>query len=1316
MKAGFLALLCWFSIACGYAQAPAWAWAKDAHTSAAEWANDIATDPLTGNIVAVGVFNSDLSAFYGNNFIGAVGGGFVAKYDSAGNVLWAFPIGNNQDDACNSVAVSPMGNIYVTGYMQNTADFKGTGMTPYVLNATGNGKEMYIAKYNSLGQLVWVNTGGGTNDDEGLSVTTNSVNIFVTGYYSNNGIFWGTSGGLATQSNQPNQNFYVTCYDANGNIMWLSDGGSGQSCLGRDVTADNNNVYVTGDYKGSTFSLLDYTGNPAGSLANAGSEDAFVLSIAATGPFNWLQGIHSSSDDFGRGIAQSASGVYLTGSTSSNATFPGYGSTVAPGAQGLDFFVAQVDRLTGNTIWVKSEPGNSDEEGNSIVVDTNNLVCATGYFESSLSFSGGPIITSTGNQDVFVAAYNSAGTFKWANTAGDNGVDIGHGISAYTDGSIYVCGEYENNAAFGSNVLTQDSPPNIFVAKIGCAPVTNNTIAASQTVCANQAPSTLTGSNPGGGSTPYTYLWQQSPNNTTWSAASGTNNTANYSPPPLGANTYYRRIVISSNACANSSTSSSILITVSPGPTPSNAGPNQSICTQTVTLSANTPTVGTGSWTVVSGSGTISNPNLPNTTVTGLSAGQNVFKWTITSGSCPPSVSSVTITVNAPPTSANAGPNQTICAATTTLAANTPTVGTGSWTVVSGGGTITSVNAPNSTVTGLSVGINVLRWTITNGSCPPSVSSVTITVNAPPTTSNAGNNQTICSSSVTLSGNTPSVGTGSWTVISGGGTVTSPNSPASTATGLSIGQNVFQWTISNGNCSPSVSTVTITVNAPPTTANAGSNQTICTSTATLAANNPTAGTGAWSVISGGGVVTSVNSPTSTVTGLSVGQNILQWTITNGSCPSSTSSITITVSAPPTTSNAGSNQTICASTTTLSANTPGSGTGTWSVVSGGGSVTPTNSPSATATGLNPGMHIFMWTISNGVCPSSTSTVSVLVDAMPTNANAGSNQNICTSTTTLSGNVPLTGNGTWSVVSGNASVNNTSLPNSTVSNLSAGQNIFMWTISNGSCPSSSDTVSIFVNSPSGPANAGPDQKICTGSNVVMNAVNPASGIGTWTVLSGSGIFSNPAAYNTSVSGLQTGSNSFIWTTINSPCPSSSDTVLVTVFTNPTVANAGPDQSGYSTTAVLNGNTPANGTGTWSVVSGSGSFSSATNPNAQVSGLDFGPNIIRWTISNGVCADSYDDVTITVSELNVPNGFSPNGDGINDNFEIPGLTQFGNVKLEVFNRWGNSVYQNSEYKNDWNGKNNSGEELSDDTYFFILDVTEKKTYKGYVVLKRK
>ena len=179
---------------------------------------------------------------------------------------------------------------------------------------------------------------------------------------------------------------------------------------------------------------------------------------------------------------------------------------------------------------------------------------------------------------------------------------------------------------------------------------------------------------------------------------------------------------------------------------------------------------------------------------------------------------------------------------------------------------------------------------------------------------------------------------------------------------------------------------------------------------------------------------------------------------------------------------------------------------------------------------------------------------------------------------------------------------------------------------------------------------------------------------------------------------------------------DTLTASVDAIPTIANAGTDTILYASSLSLNGNIALVGTGTWSVISGSGTILNNTNANSQVTNLQSGQTILQWTISNGVCPASFDDVVITIKDLLIPNGFSPNGDGVNDNFEIKGLEEYNNVKINVFNRWGNLVFDNSDYKNNWNGKNTSGEDLSDDTYFFTLEIPNRSHLKGYVILKRK
>ena len=357
--------------------------------------------------------------------------------------------------------------------------------------------------------------------------------------------------------------------------------------------------------------------------------------------------------------------------------------------------------------------------------------------------------------------------------------------------------------------------------------------------------------------------------------------------------------------------------------------------------------------------------------------------------------------------------------------------GTGLWTLVSGTGTITTPTSPTSGITALGYGANVFRWTISNGSCTASASTVTITRDQTPTASNAGPNQTQCeTATATLAGNTATVGTGLWTLVSGTGTITTPTSPTSGITALGYGANVFRWTISNGSCTASASTVTITRNQTPTVANAGLDQTGVTTcgltTVTLGGNAPAVGTGRWTVVSGaGGSFALDTNPTTTFTGTAGTAYTLRWTISNAPCTASTDDVDIKFNQNPTTSNAGADQTgvaTCGLTTvTLGGNAPAVGTGRWTVVSGaGGSFALDTNPTTTFTGTAGTTYTLRWTISNAPCTASTDDVDIKFNQNPTTSNAGADQTgvaTCGLTTvTLGGNAPAVGTGRWTVVSG------------------------------------------------------------------------------------------------------------------------------------------------------------------------------------------------------------------------------------------------------------------------------------------------------------
>ncbi|MCC6599118.1 MAG: hypothetical protein IT223_00415, partial [Crocinitomicaceae bacterium] len=739
----------------------------------------------------------------------------------------------------------------------------------------------------------------------------------------------------------------------------------------------------------------------------------------------------------------------------------------------------------------------------------------------------------------------------------------------------------------------------------------------------------------------------------------------------IGVNTF--RWNISNGGCPGGETNDVMIIYVyNQNHQAANAGSDQTACQgsfSSIAIAGNAPQVpATGQWSVVSGSGNFANANASSTSVSGLTIGTNVFRWTISNGPCGTLTDDVQITVFNPASpAANAGPDQSICLPTNsaTLAGNSPiSPATGLWTVVQGTGSFANANLPNTSVSGLTLGTNRFRWTLNNGPCANPITFDEIIITVYPASQpaiDAGPNQQLCFSgsplTATLSGSSITApGTGLWTVVTGSGTFASPTLPSTTVSGMSIGNNVFQWTVTNGSCgSPQSDQVTITIfNNGIAPANAGPDAQLCTPSTSytmqgVAPSLPA--TGVWTLIAGSGAITTPSSPTSTITNLGVGNNVFRWTINNGACGGSNfDEVTISVfNNSAAAANAGTDREFCFDgvtpvTATMAANAATApGIGTWTLVSGGGTIISPNTPTTNITSLPVGINIFQWTINNGACGTTSDQVVITVyNPNQTAANAGPDQQICSTTpsVSLSANTLLSpATGIWTVVSGTGVFSNATSPSTSVTGMSLGNNVYQWTINNGPCSTPamlSDQVVITVfNSNQAAANAGPDQSICSTTTSITLAGNTATlpATGLWTVIAGSGTFSNASSPTSSVTGMSIGTNIYQWTITNSSCGSPTmDQMTVTVFssTAPT-ANAGADQPFCTPTSSTNfaGNTPLfPSTGQWTLISGSGTIANPASPTSLVSGLGIGANTFQWTINNGSCGTiTSDQVTFTL-----------------------------------------------------------------------------------------
>lgn len=239
------------------------------------------------------------------------------------------------------------------------------------------------------------------------------------------------------------------------------------------------------------------------------------------------------------------------------------------------------------------------------------------------------------------------------------------------------------------------------------------------------------------------------------------------------------------------------------------------------------------------------------------------------------------VTVNSLPT-ANITPSgpTTFCSGGSVILTATPN----SSYLWSTGATTQSITVSNS-------GSYIVTVTNANG-CSKSSAPVSVTVNSAPTALiTAGGPTTFCQgSSVVLTAQSGTGYTYQWR--RNGTNITGATAPTYTAT-LSGNYTV---NVTASGCVSTSNTISVTVNQPPSTANAGADQTVCVDSTFMAAAVPAIGTGTWTLISGSGTIVSPSSPTSKITSLGVGNNVFRWTVSNGVCPVSTDDVTITLTA------------------------------------------------------------------------------------------------------------------------------------------------------------------------------------------------------------------------------------------------------------------------------------------------------------------------------------------------------------------------------------------------------------------------------------
>lgn len=386
---------------------------------------------------------------------------------------WHKGFGSTLDDEVFDITHDAQGNIYTTGIFEGTADLDpGPGTQNFT--AVGAG-DVFFAKYDSIGDLMWVKTIGSVDDEEGQGIRLDAQgNIYLTGLFSDVADF-DPGAGTANLTSLGTFDIYIAKYDNAGNYIWAHSIGSTNNAEDYPSKMDidaNANIYITGQFGGTA----DFDpGSGTANLSSTGGWDIFFAKYDSNGNYVWARSIDNTTnaDDFGYNIAVDASAnVYVTGQYDGTCDFdPGSGTANQTSVGGWDIFFAKYDS-GGNYLWAQSIGGSSDDAGNCITIDAQNNVYVTGYFMSTVDFDNGPGVanlSTAGVADMFYGKFDNNGNYIWVNKVGGSGDDMGNWISVNALGEIFITGQFSTTADFdpgsATSNLTSAGSWDIFLAK-----------------------------------------------------------------------------------------------------------------------------------------------------------------------------------------------------------------------------------------------------------------------------------------------------------------------------------------------------------------------------------------------------------------------------------------------------------------------------------------------------------------------------------------------------------------------------------------------------------------------------------------------------------------------------------------------------------------------------------------------------------------------------------------------------------------------------------------------------------------------------------
>ncbi|MBK9737867.1 MAG: T9SS type A sorting domain-containing protein [Saprospiraceae bacterium] len=335
----------------------------------------------------------------------------IRKSTSLGILQWVKQLGSTKSDISYDVSVDLDDNLFIVGTFQHSL-FLGTSL---ILSSTNQKLNSFIVKLNTNGELLWAR-----KLESDIAVTAKSVTaglaeeLVISGYFEGNASFASLFPPFNLASNGGNDIFILKMNGNTGQALFLKRiGGSDHEFVSQHTRDNQNNIYVTGDYR----QVLDFDPGIGEALVNTkGLTDIFVLKLSATGNFLWVNSYGGTNVDYGHSVTTDAQrNVIITGKYSETVSFGLLSDQELISKGGTDIFVLKLDQ-NGNTIWANGMGSPQNDQGNQVLVNNTGITYLCGLYRGKVDFNTAferkNESESNGGADMFVLILNQDGTYN----------------------------------------------------------------------------------------------------------------------------------------------------------------------------------------------------------------------------------------------------------------------------------------------------------------------------------------------------------------------------------------------------------------------------------------------------------------------------------------------------------------------------------------------------------------------------------------------------------------------------------------------------------------------------------------------------------------------------------------------------------------------------------------------------------------------------------------------------------------------------------------------------------------------------------------